>query len=309
MPETAQSQVPRLVELLACLSQSDSAKPVTYRAAARHLGVREETVRADLDALICLSEEHRDWLASLRVAVLAEGFAAHTLGAFRRPLHFTGEEGLALLLGLVGARGGKAIGKKLSQALGAAPPVETVDAAYALSGAPSEELEQVLAVARRARDERKKLEVLYCASAAEPSRRVVHVHQMVEAAGRWYIVAWCEKVSAFRNFRADRVLEARLLGQEFRPQVLFKPIRKPEELLHADEVVTANVAFSPRIARWLEERYPDGREAADGRYVVTFKVAEPAWFVREVLQYGAEAEVLEPEGLREAVKGAVGSEQ
>ena len=87
--------------------------------------------------------------------------------------------------------------------------------------------------------------------------------------------------------------------------MLFKPIRKPEELLHADEVVTANVAFSPRIARWLEERYPDGREAADGRYVVTFKVADPAWFVREVLQYGAEAEVLEPEGLREAVKMVV----
>ena len=78
--------------------------------------------------------------------------------------------GLVLLLGLAGARGGKAIGKKLSQALGAAPPVETVDAAYALSGAPSEELEQVLAVARRARDERKKLEILYCASAAEPRK-------------------------------------------------------------------------------------------------------------------------------------------
>src|SRR5205823_7778447 len=237
MPETAQAQVPRLVELLAWLSQGDSAKSVTYRAAARRLRVSEQTIRADLDALLELSGEHRDWLASLRAAVVADGFAAHSRGAFRRPLHFTGEEGLALLLGLAGARGGKAIGKKLSQALGAAPPVETVDAAYALSGAPSEELEQVLAVARRARDERKKLEVLYCASAGEPSRRAVHVHQIVEATGRWYLVAWCEKVSAFRNFRADRVLEARLLEQEFRPQVLFKPVRKPEELLRADEVV------------------------------------------------------------------------
>jgi len=36
------------------------------------------------------------------------------------------------------------------------------------------------------------------------------------------------------------------------------------------------------------------------------KVADPAWLVREVLQYGAEAEVLEPESLREAVRGAVG---
>jgi len=305
MPDTAQAQVPRLVELVAWLSQSDSAKPVSYRAAARHLGVAEQAIRRDLDVLFGLSGQHRDWLASLRVAVVAQGFAASSRGAFRRPLHFTGEEGLALLLGLSGARGGKAIAKKLSHALGAALPPETVDSAYAISGAPSEELEQVLAVARRARDERKKLEVLYCASAGEPSRRVVHVHQIVEAAGRWYVVAWCEKVGDFRNFRADRVLEARLLEREFRPQVLFKPVRKPEELLRADEVVTAKVAFSPRIARWLKERYPDGREDKDGRYVVTFKVADPAWFVREVLQYGAEAEVLEPEGLRDAVKRVI----
>ena len=306
MPETAQAQVPRLVELLAWLSQGDSAKPVTYRAAARRLGVPEQTIRSDLDALLGLSAEHRDWLASLRIAVVAEGFAAHSLGAFRRPLHLTGEEGVALLLGLAGARGGQTVAKRLSKALGAAPHPEAVDAAYALSGAPTEELEQTLAVARRARDERKKLEILYCASAGEPSRRVVHVHQIVEAAGRWYLVAWCEKVADFRNFRADRVLEAKLVEREFRPQVLFKPIRKVEELLRADETVTAKVAFSPRIARWLKERYPGGREARDGRYVVTFRVADAGWFVREILQYGAEAEVLEPEGLREAVRGAVG---
>ncbi len=306
MPETAQAQVPRLVELLAWLSQGDSAKSVTYRAAARRLGVSEQTIRADLDALLELSAEHRDWLASLRAAVVADGFAAHSRGAFRRPLHFTGEEGMALLIGLAGARGSQTVAKRLSKALGAAPPAEAVDAVYALSGAPSEELEQVLAVARRARDERKKLEILYCASAGEPSRRVVHVHQIVEAAGRWYLVAWCEKVKEFRNFRADRVLEAKLLRQDFRPQVLFQPIRKPEELLRADETVTAKVAFGPRIARWLKERYPDGRETGDGRYVVIFKVADAAWFVREVLQYGAEAEVLEPEALREAVRRAVG---
>jgi len=306
MSNTAQAQVPRIVELIAWLSQGDSAKPVAYRAAARRLGVPEQTIRADLDALLALSGEHRDWLASLRVAMVADGFALQSLGAFRRPVHFTGEEGLALLLGLTRAHGGGSVGQKLSHALRAAPTLEFVDAAYAVGAEPSAELEGVLAVARRARDELRKLDVLYCGSAGEPTRRIVHVHQIVEAAGRWYAVAWCEKVGAFRNFRADRVLEAKLLVQDFRPQVPFEPIRKAEELLRADEIIAAKVAFSPRVARWIKERYPDGREEADGRYVVTMKVADPAWLVREVLQYGAEAEVLEPESLREAVRGAVG---
>ena len=87
----------------------------------------------------------------------------------------------------------------------------------------------------------------------------------------------CEKVAPFRTFRADRILDARLLEQDFRPQVLFKPIQAPAELLRADDPVIAKVAFSARIARWLKERYPNGREGGDGRYIVTFTVADPAW--------------------------------
>jgi len=305
MAETAQVQAPRLVELIAWLSQSDSPKPVTYAAAARHLGVSEATLRADLEVLLGLSAEHKDWLASLRAGLVADGFVVHSLGAFRRPIRFTGEEGLALLLGLGAVRGGQPVAKKLAQGLRGTPPAERVEVAYAVGAAPSVELEGVLAVARRGRDERRKVLIRYCGTTGEPSERVVHVHQIVEAAGRWYVVAWCEKVKEFRHFRADRVLEARLLAPDFRPQVLFTPIRRAEDLLQVEETVQAKVAFSQRIARWLEERYPEGRQAADGRYVVTFRVADPAWFVREVLQYGAEVEVLEPESLREAVRAAV----
>lgn len=302
MPNTAQARAPRIVELIAWLSQRDSPKPISYRAAAKHLGVSEATVRADMEVLLALSTEHKDWLASLRVALVADGFVVHSLGAFRRPVHFTGEEGLALLMGLGAVRGGHVVAKKVAKSLRGTPPAERVETAYAIGAAPSVELEGLLAVARRARDERRKLLIRYCGTREEPSERVVHVHQVVEAAGRWYLNAWCEKVNAFRHFRADRVLEARLLAPDFQPQVPFQPIRKAEDLLQAEEAVPAKVAFSPRIARWLEERYPDGRKDENGRYVVTFRVADTAWFVREVLQYGAEAEVLEPESLREAVR-------
>src|SRR3989442_1265714 len=176
MPETAQAQVPRLVELIAWLSQSDNAKPVAYRAAARRFGVSEATIRSDLEPLLGLSGEHHDWLASLRVALVSNGFAVQSLGVFRRPLHFTGEEGLALLLGLAGVRGGGALARKLGAALRAAPPAEAVDAAYAIGPAPSAELEGVLAVARRARDERRKLQILYCASPGQPAPGLVDGH-------------------------------------------------------------------------------------------------------------------------------------
>jgi proteasome accessory factor C len=298
MPDTAVAQTPRLIELIAWLSQSDNATTVTYKAAARKLGTTELQVREDLDVLLALSDEHKDWLGSLRVALVAGGFTVISRGAFRRPIQFTPEEGLALLLGLGAVSGGAQVAAKFNGKR--RPP--TLESAYALGAAPSAELAGILAVARAARDVKRKLEIRYCGSDEEPSRRTVHVHQIVEAGGRWYVIAWCEKVQDFRRFKAERILEAKGLAEDFRPQVLFKPIKDPKELLSADESVTAQVAFSAKIARWLKEKYPEGLEQRDGRYVVAFPVADPAWFVREVLQYGAEAEVLGPESLREAVK-------
>lgn len=299
MADTAVTQAPRLIELIAWLSQRDNDTTISYRAAAKKLGVTEKQLRADLDVLLELSSDHKDWLGSLRVALVADGFTVISRGAFRRPIQFTAEEGLALLLGLGAVQGGRKVATKFTKG------TETIESAYAIGAAPSAELDGVLAVARAARDEKRKLEILYCGSDAEPSRRIVHVHQVVESAGRWYVIAWCEKVQDFRRFRAERILEARLLTGDFRPQVLFTHIKDPKQLLSADGTVAAEVAFSKKIARWLKERYPNGREQGDGRYVVTFQVADPAWFVREVLQYGAEAEVLGPEGLREAVKRIV----
>lgn len=296
---TAVAQAPRLIELIAWLSQGDSRGTITYKAAARKFGVSEAQIREDLDVLVHLSDEHKDFLASVRVAIVADGFTVVSRGPFRRPIQFSAEEGLALLLGLGAVQGGRSVAAKFKKG------TETIESAYAIGSAPSADLDGVLAVARTARDEKRKLELLYCGSDGEPSRRIAHVHQIVESAGRWYVIAWCEKVQDFRRFRAERILEARLLPQDFRPQVLFKPIKDPKELLSADETVTAQVAFSKKIVRWLKEKYPEGREQRDGRYVVTFQVADPAWFVREVLQYGAEAEVLGPEGLREAVRRMV----
>jgi proteasome accessory factor C len=299
MPDTAVTQAPRLIELIAWLSQGDSRGTITYKAAARKLGVSEAQIRADLDVLIHLSDEHKDFLASVRVAIVADGFTVVSRGPFRRPIQFTAEEGLALLLGLGAVQDGRGVAAKFKKG------TETVESAYAIGSAPSADLDGVLAVARAARDERRKLELLYCGLDGEPSRRIVHVHQIVESAGRWYVIAWCEKVQDVRRFRAERILEAKALPQEFRPQVLFKPIKDARELLRADGTVPARVAFSTKISRWLKEKYPNGQEEQDGRYVVTFQVADPAWLVREVLQYGAEAEVLGPEGLREAVKRMV----
>lgn len=109
-------------------------------------------------------------------------------------------------------------------------------------------------------DERRKLAVSYCGSAGERSERVVYPHQVMQHENRWYVYVWCENVTAFRMFRADRFLAAHLTDAPFELRPDFRPVERAEQLLEAHDPLIARVVFSVSIARWLRERYPAGRE-------------------------------------------------
>ena len=306
MPDTAPAQVARIVHLVAAMSRRDKRGPLAYRTAARQLGVSEKAIRQDLDAVVRLSDEYKPWLSSLSVAFTADGFALASQGHFRRPFRLTADETLALVVGLAGARGGQQLAAKLGRALVKSPVVDRAPTSIGLGPSPSTHVEDVLALAREARDACRPLELQYCRSDSEPSRRVVEPYQIVQRDRWWYVIAWCEGAGGYRHFRADRVLGATLRDGRFTPRTDFHPIESAEDVFRPEATIPATVAFNPAISRWLKEKYPNGQQRSDGRYVVTFRVADPAWFVREVLQYGAQAEVLGPESLREAVRGAVG---
>lgn len=303
MADTASAQLQRLAGLIAWLSQRDTDDPVSYRAAAAHTGVSESTLREDLEVLAGIGDDYKPWLASLSVGLLADGFTVSSRGPFRRPLRLTAEEVLALTTQVAGSAGGKRLASKLLATLPRAARPELAEESFLVGPAPSGHVEQVLAVVREARDGRRAVAINYCGSDGEPSRRMIHPSQVLEQEGRWYCYAWCEATKDYRLFRCERVLEARLTGQTFTVASSFTPIARADSRLSGG--VEAKVAFDPRIARWIREEHPGGREDGAGRYVVTFRVADPAWFVREVLQYGDGAEVLEPESLREAVRRAV----
>lgn len=61
------------------------------------------------------------------------------------------------------------------------------------------------------------------------------------------------------------------------------------------------VRYSPRIARWIAER--EGKAlAADGSLEMEHPLPDWEWGMRHVLQYGRDAEVVEPAALRERLK-------
>jgi len=141
---------------------------------------------------------------------------------------------------------------------------------------------------------------------AKPEVRTVHPYVIVYAQGEWYVLGHAPEASAVRAFRLDRVLDAELQDGGFEVPADFDAAdyitngRMYRADSDTEEVV---VRYAPRIARWIEEQGTVER-AEDGSVLVRHRVSNPRWLVGHVLQYGADAEVVEPQEVRQMVREA-----
>jgi predicted DNA-binding transcriptional regulator YafY len=120
----------------------------------------------------------------------------------------------------------------------------------------------------------------------------------------WYAIAYCESSEALRVFRMDRVESAESLGDHYEIPADFSVSKtlKAGKGLKAELPFTGiKVRYSPKIARWIAEREgvaPD----SDGSLTIEHPLADTEWGVRHVLQYGPDAEVLEPAAVRDEIR-------
>jgi len=305
MSADAATQLTRLVTLVAELSrgrrEGEQGRPLA-RLAAR-FGVPAAQISADVRALTALGDHaEAEWLLSLSAWQQGDRVSVSSRGPFRRPVLLGPDERLALQVALAIDPDGAALAAALAAA-------DQVDAAGPPPAAPPHETPRdVHALVARAAEARRKVEVLYAGEGDAAGRRsVVWPHEMVGYDGRMYLHAWDEDGNGWRLFRVDRFLDAIALDQPFAERDDFRPVTGRGDLLRArpQAVERVRVRFSPRIARWIRERYPRCENAADGSAVVTFLATSVDWLVRRVLEYGPEAEVLEPAAYREAMRRAV----
>lgn len=306
MSDTAAVELSRIVQVVAELSRREREGKGFVRLAdlAADFGVSVEQVQRDLRALTAFKDDpDHEWLSSLVVLQQGDRIALQSLGPFRRPARLTPDEAVALQVGLaIEGRGGP-LSKELAALLGAGAGAGDRWHAVESTGTGAA---AVADLAARAAKERRCLNIEYVGSRGTVTRRVVEVHHVVEFEGRSYLIAWCRRSRGRRHFRADRVLSTRLLDETFgeRPEAESTGADGVFQA-PADRLDPVRVRFSQRVARWLIERYPDAQRLDDGSVVVTYRVADVDWLVRNVLQYGAEAEVLGPRAYREAVRRAV----
>lgn len=190
---------------------------------AGRLGVDERTVRRYVVHLIDLDipvESVRGRYGGYR---LAPGYRMP-------PLMLTGEEALAVLLGLVAGRRTGAVTTSVAAAESAAAKLrrvlpkalggrldallQTVEFTAEVRSVATPETDVLLLLAEAARD-RRPVAVAYTGRDGQRSERTVHAYGIVAHAGRWYVMGADSASGEVRVFRLDRISTPTVLAGSF----------------------------------------------------------------------------------------------
>jgi proteasome accessory factor C len=157
-----------------------------------------------------------------------------------------------------------------------------------------------LSVLRNGCRQRRKLRLSYrSGSATETSVRTICPHSLLFTDQMWYVFALCDDTVS-RFFRLDRIEHVEMLAETFEPDETLTRRAAESRPFARDAERTMTVRYSPVVARWVAER--EGKTVAeDGSLTLELAVGDDAWAIRHVLQYGPEAEILEPWDLRRSL--------
>lgn len=315
-PESATARLSRLLTMVPWLL---ARQGVDIDVAAAQFGVTREQLESDLELLfVCGTPGHLP--DDLIEADWEDGHVyIGNADAISRPLRFTVDEALTLMVGLralaatpgvtgaSGATGGEAILRalaKLEEATGEAAGVAARVRVTLDDGA----AETILADASRAVQDRRRVRLRYQSFGRdEVTERDVDPMRVTSLDAHWYLEGWCHRAEDTRLFRLDRVQSLEVLevdgtppdvaqlrdlaGQTYRPS--------PDDVLV--ELVT-----EPGAA-WVADYYPVESvvDLGEGRRQIRLRAADTTWLRRLAWRHGGQVHILTPAALAaEVSRGA-----
>lgn len=306
---TAADQLKRLLTLIPRLADGED-HPVADVATI--VGISPEQLIDDLTSLVDRFDAPGGFVDG--VQIYHEGDTVSVVTPhFLRPMRLTMSELCALELGLAIVRSERTHEEAVPaeralerlRAVIAKLPEDDRREGLAVAEAPAPGVDRAhLGEIRQAIRERRKARLLYRrGSATDAEERTVCPYSLVYTSGMWYVVAHCDRAAALRVFRLDRVRAVTLEGARYEIPADFavdQVMEGSKAFFASQPVDRLKVRYSPRIAKWISER--EGVEPdVDGSVIVEHPLADDQWAVRHVLQYGPEAEVLEPPRVRERI--------
>ena len=161
-----------------------------------------------------------------------------------------------------------------------------------------------IAVYRRAILDRRVLAFDYFSESGEKTQRTVCPFKLWFKGQAWYLRAYCLTRKAVRTFKLSRIKLPVIAPGEFPEAALAAQQR---DVLSTDWPEPPYIRLLMRADACMAYRIYDDfahesvSQQADGSFLIDARFPPGAWVQSIILSYGAHAEVLEPEELREAI--------
>lgn len=169
---------------------------------------------------------------------------------------------------------------------------------------------QVLHDLHSALEERRRVGIVYARPTDEaPTLHTVDPYQIYFKRRALYLDAYCPEINDYRIFRVNRIHEVRPTGMRLSRRADYHFVQRHQHsfsVFIGKTVQKVRVRFAKRIAPYIREacwHYSQHlTNEADGSLLFEVEVNEPREVGWWVLQWGADAEVLEPESVRQEVR-------
>ena len=158
--------------------------------------------------------------------------------------------------------------------------------------------------------ERRQLRILYHGRERDQTNeRTVSPQRLTYYRSNWYLDAWCHLRDGLRTFSLDRahVIDVQdTPAEDIAEETLNAHFASTYGIFAGPAKHTAILRFSPNAARWVaDEHWHPGQQGSvlpDGSFELHIPYSDPRELVMDILKYGEEVEVLEPDGLRKMVQ-------
>ncbi len=305
-------RISRVIEIVQMIAVS----PGRYlrRDLAGHFEISERMIQKDLDLI-------RNGLKF----ELVHSAAGYTFESVPRlpALPFTLSEALSLLLAVQAAWQAPGIGSiELAASIArlkALFPPEFIPLLNKVTGQPSisargEHRQEMLSLLNHALAQRYKVRITYetRSRGGEVSERTISPYHIKLHVRSWHVIAYCENRQSVRTFKIDRIREASLPGTRYTIPNDFNLndyLGDTWGIMSGDGQAPIDVVllFEPEAGHWVIEEHwhpsQSSEEQPDGSILFRLKLAPTPEFVNWLLYYGSRVKVVEPEFLREKVRG------
>ena len=304
MTAGASEQFQRVLRLIPLLADDHDHKLVDIAAV---VGADYAHLMADLSSISDRFDMPAGFIEGVSIYLDAEVVSAHT-NHFHRPMRLTMPELCSLELGLTMLQRERTPAERapikralerLRQTISLLPSNERHEGMRYADLVVAGSAEHLSTLRDACRNKRKVRLAYRSGSATQTSVRTICPHRLLFTQQMWYVLALCDDTIA-RFFRLDRIEQVETLDETFAPDEEVTRRADADRPFAQDAVRSMTVRYSHVIARWVAER--EGvKVAADGSLTIEHPVADAAWALRHVLQYGPEAEILEPPELRRLI--------